>query len=459
MEKMEQFDLIVLGGGPAGYNAAERAAHGGMKTLLIEKNALGGVCLNEGCVPSKTLLNSAKMFDHARFSEVYGVTVQGAQLNHKKVVERKCKVVDTLVSGVAGKMKRAKVKVVFAGGEIQGKTENGIEVKAGAEVFCGRNLLITTGSTAVVPPIPGLREGLEAGYVVTNHEVFDLPEIPKKLVVIGGGVIGLEMASYFISAGSEVTIIEMLDHIAGATDKDISKILMDSYKKKGVVFKLGCKVTGVEYGRVLYEENGVGAQAEADIVLCSIGRRAVTQGIGLENIGVYTERGAIKTDEQMRTNVSGVFAAGDVNGVSMLAHTAYREGEVAVNTMLGKSDRMRYTAIPGVIYTNPEVATVGETEESAKQKGYDVGVVKMTMRASGRYIAENEGGNGICKVVYDKRYNRILGIHMIGGYPSESIYGAAMMIETEMRISDLKEIVFPHPTVCEVIKEALFEIK
>ena len=455
---MERYDLVILGGGPAGYNAAERAAHGGLKTVLIEKNALGGVCLNEGCIPSKTLLNSAKMYDHARHSEQYGVTAQGVTIDHEKVVARKCKVVKTLVTGVAGKMKRAGVKVVSCNGEILGKTENGFEVKAGDEVFAGANLLIATGSTAVVPPIPGLREGLENGFVVTNHEIFDLKAIPTKLVVIGGGVIGLEMASYFNSVGSEVTIIEMLDHIAGETDRDISKLLLDDYQKKGVTFKLGCKVTGVEKGKVLYEENGAKAEAEADVVLCSIGRRAVTAGFGLENLGVYLERGAIKTDEQMRTNIAGVYAAGDVNGVSMLAHTAYREGEVAVNTILGKPDRMRYSAIPGVIYTNPEVASVGETEASAKQKGYDVGVVKMTMRASGRYIAENEGGNGICKIVYDKQYRRVLGVHMIGGYPSESIYGAGMMIETEMRIADLKEIVFPHPTVCEVIREALFEI-
>lgn len=455
---MEQFDLIVLGGGPAGYNAAERAAHGGMKTLLIEKNRLGGVCLNEGCIPSKTLLNSAKMYDHARNSEKYGVTVSDAVLNHQKVVERKCKVVDTLVNGVAGKMKRAHVKVVFTGGEILAKTEEGIRVKAGDETFIGKNLLIATGSTAVVPPIPGLREGVEKGYVVTNHEVFDLPEIPKKLVVIGGGVIGLEMASYFTSVGSEVTIIEMLDHIAGGTDRDISGILLDNYRKKGVHFNLGCKVTSVEPGKVCYEENGTAKEAQADLILCSIGRRAVTEGIGLENVGVYKERGAIRTDDKMRTNVSGIYAAGDVNGVSMLAHTAYREGEVAVNNMLGKADHMRYTAIPSVIYTNPEVASVGETELSAKEKGYDAEVVKMTMRASGRYLAENEGGNGICKVVYDKKYHRVLGVHMIGGASSESIYGAAMMIETEMRISDLKEIVFPHPTVSEVIREALFEI-
>ena len=269
----------------------------------------------------------------------------------------------------------------------------------------------------VIPPIPGLREGVETGFVMTNREVLDLEEIPGNLVVIGGGVIGLEMASYYNSVGSHVTVVEMLDHIAGNTDREIGKILQNNYKKKGVEFMLGCKVTAVGDGKVTFEDaEGKTQSVAADKVLCSIGRRAVTQGYGLENIHVYTERGAIVTDECMRTNVAGVYAAGDVNGRSMLAHTAYREGEVAINNILGKKDRMRYNAIPSVIYTNPEVASVGETEESAKQKGMDVKAVTVTMNYSGRYMAENEGGDGICKIIVDAKYNRVLGVHMIGNY-------------------------------------------
>ena len=295
-------------------------------------------------------------------------------------------------------------------------------------------------------------------YVMTNREILDLREPPAEMIVIGGGVIGLEMACYYSTVGSHVTVIEMLDHIAGPTDTEISGILMKNYQKLGIDFKLGCKVTAVKDGKVCYEENGKPAEVAADKVLCSIGRRAVTEGFGLEKLGVYVDRG-IKTDEQMRTNVAGVYAAGDVNGVSMLAHTAYREGEVAVNTILGKKDRMRYNAIPSVIYTNPEVGAVGETEASAKAKGLDVEVVKLPMVYSGRYLAENEGGNGIVKVVVDKKYHRVLGVHMIANYAAEIIYGAALMIETEMCIDNLKEIVFPHPTVCEVIREALFDVK
>jgi dihydrolipoamide dehydrogenase len=234
---------------------------------------------------------------------------------------------------------------------------------------------------------------------------------------------------------------------------------MNNYAKKGIEFRLGCKVTEVGNGKVTFEENGEIKSVDADKVLCAIGRRAVTTGYGLETLNVELERGAIKTDEFMKTNVAGLYAAGDVNGKIMLAHTAYREGEVAINNILGKKDRMRYDAIPSVIYTNPEVGCVGETEESAKAKGLDVEVVKMSMMQSGRYIAENPGGDGIVKVIVDKKYNRVLGVHMIANYAAEIIYGAAIMIETETTIDNLKEIVFPHPTVCEVVREALFDVK
>jgi dihydrolipoamide dehydrogenase len=245
---------------------------------------------------------------------------------------------------------------------------------------------------------------------------------------------------------------EVVDKLAKAAAKG------GQYVKKGVEFLLGAKVTSVGTDCVNYEINGKEESAKADAVLVSIGRRAMTQGIGLENIGVLTERGAIVTNDKLETNVAGVWAAGDVNGKSMLAHTAYREGEVAVNNMLGKPDRMNYNSIPSVIYTNPEVASVGETTETVKAKGLDAKIESYTLKYSGRYIAENEGGDGIVKLIIDKEHRKVIGVHMIGNYASEIIYGAALMVDREMRVEQVQKIVFPHPTVGEVIREAMFMI-
>ena len=453
------FDLIVIGGGPAGYLAAERAGHAGLKVVLFEKNSLGGVCLNEGCIPSKALLNSAKLYEHALHSEKYGVTVEGAKIDQKKVVERRGKVVKTLVSGVGAKMKGAGVTVVKENAVIKGRVEGGFAVTAGGKDYEGAKMIICTGSSAVVPPIPGVRENV-GGFVVTNREVLELPEVPKQFVVIGGGVIGLEMVAYYATVGAKVTVVEMLDHIAGPTDREISTMLQKELEKKGVTFLLSHKCLAVEEGKVIAEApNGDKVEIPADKVLLSIGRRANIQGIGLENIGVETNRAGIIVDNQGRTNVEGVFAAGDCNGHVMLAHTAYREAEVCVNTILGKKDNMRYHANPSVIYTQPEIAACGLTEEEAKAQGIDYECKKLSMRYSGRFVAENEGGDGICKILVNKKHRNVIGVHMIGNYSSEIIWGAAQMIELELRVKDVKEIIFPHPTVSEIIRETIWEFK
>lgn len=452
------YDLIILGGGPAGYLAGERAAHEGMKVLLVEERFIGGVCLNEGCIPSKAYLYAAKLKDGAAHGEKYGVVAKETRLDHAVVNKRKDKVVKTLTGGVRSTLKGLGVEIVEAHGEIAGKSAQGYEIMADGKKYEGKNLLIATGSTAAMPPIPGLAEQFEAGFALTNREILDIKEIPEKLVVIGGGVIGLEMASYFSSAGSSVTVIEMLQQIGGPIDPEIAKILKKNYEKKGVVFKMGCKVTRIEAGRVVWEEEGAEQSAPADKVLLSIGRVARTRDLGLEKIGVLTERAGIVTDEKMKTNLPGVYAAGDVNGRSMLAHTAYREAEVAVNNIAGKKDRMSYAAIPAVIYTNPEVAGVGETEQTAKEKGMDVTVKTISMRYAGRYVAENEGGDGIVKIIVDNKWDRLVGVHLIANYASELIWGADALIDKSMTIEQIKKIVFPHPTVSEIIREAIFQL-
>ena len=454
---MELYDLIVIGGGPGGYLAAERAAHAGLKTLLFEKKSLGGVCLNEGCIPSKALLNSAKTYLHAKHASMYGVNTENVTVDQAKVIARKRKVVKTLVSGVGAKMRQHKVIVVKEEATIDGKCADGFKIKSASGTYTGKKLIIATGSSAAVPPIPGVKENL-GNFVCTNREVLELTQIPEKFTVIGGGVIGLEMAAYYAAVGSKVTVVEMLDHIAGPTDREISTRLQKELEAMGITFLLGHACEKVEPGKV-YVKAPDGAQKviEANKVLLSIGRRANYMNIGLETIGVKTDRPGIVTDAMCRTNVPDVYAIGDVNGHHMLAHTAYREAEVAVNTILGKKDYMRYHANPSVIYTMPEVASVGLTEQECKEKGREVEIKKLSMMYSGRFVAENEGADGLCKIIVDKKTRLILGIHLIGAYAGEMIWGGAQMLETQLRVNDARQIIFPHPTVSEIVREVLWE--
>lgn len=448
------YDLLIIGGGPAGYVAAERAGAKGLKVALFEKKTLGGVCLNEGCMPTKTMLYSAKTYENALHGDKYGVFADNVTFDYGKVVARKNKVVRKLVAGVKSKMKVNNVDVIEGDAFIDGRSSEGIKVNSNNESYLGSSLLICTGSEAAVPPIPGLKESGDV--IVTNREILEMKEQPQSLVVIGGGVIGMEFASFYNSIGTKVTVIEMLPEILGNNDFEISAMLRDIYSKKGIEFNLNSKVVKVEGNKVIYERDGESFTAEGDKILVSVGRRAVTQGFGLENIGVELTRGGIKVDEKMRTNVPNVFAAGDVTGFSLLTHTASREGEVVVNNLTGGSDIMRYDAIPGVVYTNPEVAGVGETEESAKAKGIAYKVSKLPMAYAGRFIAENEGGNGVCKVIVGEKYGEVLGVHMLGNPSSEIIYGACIAIEQEMTLKEMQEVVFPHPTVSEIFKEVVF---
>lgn len=451
------YDLAIIGGGPGGYVAAERAGAAGLKTVLFEEKSLGGVCLNEGCIPTKTLLYSAKVYNYAVTGDHYGVYTENPTFKYAEIVERKNKVVKKLVGGVKAAMKAGKIEVVTEHATIQGRSSEGITVNAGGSDYTARNLLICTGSEAAVPPFPGLKEAGDR--IVTNREILSLTEQPKELVVIGGGVIGMEFAAFYSTLGTKVTVVEMLPKILGPLDDEISSMLEKIYTKRGINFCLKCKVTGIEGNTVVYEDpEGKVCRVSGDKILVSVGRRATIKGFGLDNLGVQAERG-IKVDEHMRTNIPNVYAAGDVTGFSMLAHTASREGEVAVNNILGKHDHMRYDAIPGVVYTNPEVAGVGLTEEQAKASGKEYEVVKLPMAYSGRFVAENEGGEGLCKIIVGKKYHEVLGVHMLGNPCSEIIHSACIAIETEMTLEQLKEVVFPHPTVSEIIKETAFSLK
>lgn len=447
------YDLAIIGGGPGGYVAAEKAAGKGLSVILFEKNELGGVCLNEGCIPTKTLLYSAKIYDYARHGDKYGVSVENPALSFEEVMSRKKKVVKKLVGGVRLKMKNAGVEVIKGSACIERRDGADIVISCEGNEYAATNLLICTGSEASVPPIPGL--DMSQGIVLTNREILSLDSRPESLVIIGGGVIGTEFASFFNSIGTKVTVLEMLPKILGPIDEEISGMVQDIYAKRGVEFKLGCKVTSLCGNTVNYTDSeGNECSVQGEKILLSVGRRANVTGFGLEKLGVAVERG-IKVDSHMRTNVPNVYAAGDVTGFCQLAHTASREGEVAVNDICGIEDEMSYGSIPSVVYTNPEVACVGLTEKEAEAKGIKVKAAKLPMAFSGRFVAENEGFFGLCKCVVDSETDRIVGAQMIGNPCSEIIQGVCVAIQSGMDVSTLEKVVFPHPTVSEIIKETI----
>lgn len=451
-----KYQIAIIGGGPAGYTAAETAGKAGLSVVLFEKQSLGGVCLNEGCIPTKTLLYSAKTYDSARHASKYAVSVPEVSFDLSKIVARKQKVVRKLVLGVKGKLVANNVTVVNGEASIADKNH----VLCGGETYECDNLLLCTGSETFIPPIPGVDE---VPYW-THREALDNKELPKSLAVIGGGVIGMEFASFFNSLGVEVTVIEMLDEILGGMDKELSAMLRAEYTKRGIKFMLDTKVVSLS-GNVLedgqaqvqvnYENAGGAGSVVAERLLMSVGRRPVTKGFGLENLGLEkTERGNIWVDGQMRTSVPGVYACGDLTGFSLLAHTAVREAEVAVHAVLGKEDCMSCKAVPGVVYTNPEIAGVGDTEETLRKKGIPYRTIKLPMAYSGRFVAENEGVNGMCKLLLAED-DTLLGAHVLGNPASEIITLAGMAIELRLTVSEWKKIIFPHPTVGEIFREAL----
>ena len=446
------YDLGIIGAGPAGYDAAEKAGHKGLKVVIFDKRNLGGVCLNEGCIPTKTLLYTAKLYENALFGDKYGISCSNVSFDFEKMMDRKDKVVKKLVSGVAAKMKSVKAEVVIAEASITERKSDHFLVKAGENIYECKNILIATGSEAAVPPIKGLNKE----YTLTNREILQIRKLPKSINIIGGGVIGIEFAGFFNSMGVEVHVFEMLDEILPGIDKELCVMLRNELSKKGIDFHLGVKVEEVKGNSVIYSDKEGSHEISAEKLLIAVGRKVNVDGIGLERAGVeFTPKG-IKIDNRCRTNIPNIYAAGDVTGFSLLAHTAYREAEVAVNNISGQKDIMRYDAIPGIVYTNPEISSVGLTEEEAVKRGIKIKKSSLPLAYAGRFIAENEGKNGLIKVIIGEKYGEILGVHIIGNPSSELIFGAAIAIEMQMRVKDIQEIVFPHPTVSEIFKEIAF---
>ncbi|CCZ40562.1 dihydrolipoyl dehydrogenase [Bacteroides fragilis CAG:558] len=446
-----KYQVIIIGGGPAGYTAAEAAGKAGLSVLLFEKQNLGGVCLNEGCIPTKTLLYSAKTYDGAKHASKYAVTVSEASFDLSKIIARKSKVVRKLVLGVKSKLTSNNVTIINGEATILDKNK----ICCGEEIYECDNLILCTGSETFIPPI----SGIDTVSYWTHREALDNKELPASLAIVGGGVIGMEFASFFNSLGVKVTVIEMMDEILGGMDKELSALLRADYAKRGITFLLSTKVVSLaqsEEGVLVSYENADGAgNVTAEKLLMSVGRRPVTKGFELENLNLQrTERGSILVNGQMESSLPGVYVCGDLTGFSLLAHTAVREAEVAVHAILGKTDTMSYRAIPGVVYTNPEIAGVGQTEESLIAKGIAYRAVKLPMAYSGRFVAENEGVNGVCKVLLGDD-DTILGAHVLGNPASEIITLAGMAIEMKLKAAEWKKIVFPHPTVAEIFREAL----
>jgi dihydrolipoamide dehydrogenase len=462
------YDTIIIGAGPGGYLAAERLGHAKKKTLLIEDQHLGGTCLNIGCIPTKTLLNSAKLYVHAKEALKFGVTAKEVSYDWPKILAWKTETTEKLRAGVASQMKRFGVEVANGRGEIvaAGSGEKGARVKVESDgktsEYEAKTILVSTGSAPVMPPIPGAKDN---PLVVDSTVLLSTPSVPKRLAIIGGGVIGVEFAGLFSSLGSEVTVIEMMDEIVPFMDRELAPMLRKAMAP--VDFKLGCKVERIEGATVHYtSKDGTPGKAEADLALMAVGRRPVLDGWGAGAAGVDTGPKGINTDDRQRTNIPGIWAAGDVTGKSLLAHSAYRMAEVAVADITAAFDggssagnRWRSNAVPWAVYGLTEAAGVGITEQEAAAKGIAILKASLPLVFSGRFAAENGfQAPGAVKVIASADTRQILGIHAVGSYSPEFIWGGAALIEQEMRVEDVKQLIFPHPTVGEIIRDAVWQL-
>ncbi|MCM3571802.1 dihydrolipoyl dehydrogenase [Mesobacillus subterraneus] len=464
----QEYDLVILGGGTGGYVAAIRASQLGLKTAIVEKGKLGGTCLHKGCIPSKALLRSAEVYATAKKSEDFGVTTGEVGVNFTKVQERKEKIVEQLHRGVQHLMKQGKIDVYEGLGRILGPSifspmpgTISVEMNNGEEneMLIPKNVIVATGSR------PRTLPGLEADgqYVMTSDEALVMEDLPKSIIIVGGGVIGIEWASMLADFGSQVTVIEYADRIVPTEDKDVSREMQRAMKKKGVKIITNAKVLS----ETLQKGDGVTISAEvkgetkeftAEKLLVSVGRQANVEGIGLENTDIQLERGFIQTNEYFQTKESHIYGIGDVIGGLQLAHVASHEGIVAVEHIANQNPHpIDYSLVSKCIYSSPEAASVGLTEDEAKEKGHDVKIGKFSFKAIGKALVYGES-DGFVKIVADKETNDILGVHMIGPHVTDMISEAGLAKVLDATPWEVAHTIHPHPTLSEAIGEAALAV-
>lgn len=446
------YDIIVIGAGPGGYVAAIKAAQLGKKVCIIEKDHVGGTCLNVGCIPTKALLKSTEIMKHVREAGQYGVEIPDGDiaLNLEKVQIRKKQIVGGLVNGVKGLLKKNGVSLVTGSGRLL----DSHTVQVGERRFTAETIILATGSA--VKELPLENDGSIPVY--TSTEILELTEVPAKTTVIGGGVIGVELAYFLSSAGSEVTILEFQDRILPPVDQEITAGVEQQFKDMGIVIHTSANVVKIENNAVCYEKNGVRKTTECEAVLMAVGRKPFVDNLGLEAVGIRSERGAVVTDSFMRTNIDNIYAIGDINGKSMLAHTASMEALIAVENICGHERKMDYSKIPSAIYICPEIASIGLTEDQARKKYGAVKVGKFPMLANGKSQIEGES-SGMIKVIADEKYLEILGVHMQCTHATDMIAEMCVAMNLECTADELIRVIHPHPTISESIAEACHAIE
>ena len=451
------YDIIIIGGGPGGYQAAIDASASGFSTALIESKKLGGTCLNEGCLPAKSLLYSSKIFRKIREEEPYGIHADNLSMQLEQVIEKKNHMVSQLRKGMNHKLKHSLTDVFYCTGRIKSAGEEiQVDMEDGACIR-GKYLIIASGSIPFFPEIDGLQRAFQEGFAIAGNHFLDQTSIHKKTVIMGGGFTGIEFAGFLSNTGAEVIVLDSRKNILEELDEDVRKVFVRSLMMKGITFRLGIQIVEIDAGKKQVRIKGeTEEEILCDQVLMCTGRVPNIQGMGIEASEIAVKDGKILTDDYCRTNVERVYAIGDVNGKLMLAHTASAEARSVIRHIMGSKQKVEYRRIPRVIYSCPEAAWVGASEQNLKKEDMEYGCSSCSMRYSGKFMVENIREQGICKLIWDKKSRQILGCFLIGDGASEIIITVENMIEEHKTLEDVKQMIFPHPSIGEAIWECAY---